>query len=528
MRVILLIFLASLNLFTYSQVKTEAYFGSPNKWEQANDILQLYDKGYYITGGFEGDPYHYGWNIKTDINLEMLYDKVLEHDLSTVAQFASTNDEKGNIYTTGFTTYSGQWPFVIKIDSCGNKSWCKILQYDGDFDDGVGIDIIINNNNDIIVLTSFDSGEEIDKIHLVGLNENGDVLWKKPYASRNNHSWIKQPIARSIIEYNDEYYISGNCDWPFPNDTTHWFLRPFFIGIDSLFEEKWILPFAPLDSVFGHAYNSIPLNDSIFMGIGERWLEGLSKNSILMFYDKDGEELGYNQIRNDSIGPNIIANVSRDIERINDSLFITFSIWGSTPEDGICSEMVIDTAGKIYNINESTYCTGSGSLIKTYDNNYVYAVTVEETKSDWDIYVYKRDENLNDVPFDPTPHNYDSLCPGGIQSGTTDITDCFIWTDIGESLSPSEYFASLNTILIKAYPNPVNGNEVTFELQNTEYHDNMELKCFDLFGKLVHSEKVYQHQGESKVNIENWNKGIYFAIIFSENKNVGSAKFVVQ
>lgn len=245
----------------FAQQKTEMYFGMQSRSEWTRNIIELYDKGYYISGGIEGVEYNKGWNIKTDINFEMIYDKILDHDLSTVAQFASASDENGNIYLTGFTTYPDQWPFVTKMDVCGNKTWCKILQYDNEFEDGYSVDLMINNNNEILLLSSFDSEEEIDKIHLVCLNENGDVLWKKPYASRNDYSWIREPIGKSIIKVNDDYYITGSCDWPYPDDTTHWFLRPFFIGIDSLFEEKWILPFAPLDSVFGYAYKSIPLND---------------------------------------------------------------------------------------------------------------------------------------------------------------------------------------------------------------------------------------------------------------------------
>ena len=56
----------------------------------------------------------------------------------------------------------------------------------------------------------------------------------------------------------------------------------------------------------------------------------------------------------------------------------------------------------------------------------------------------------------------------------------------------------------------------------------MELKCFDVFGKEVHSEKVYQHQGESILDIQNWETGIYFAIVYSDGKAVGECKFVVQ
>ena len=510
--------------------KTEVYYGVSGRMDVVEDIIEIYDKGYYILGGFDGgNGYYNGWNIKTDINLEMLYDKVLEHDLSTVAQFASVSDENGNIYITGFTTYMEQWPFVTKLDSCGNKVWCKILDHSSEFNYGWALDIIITNNNEIVLLGYFDSDEEIALIHLVGLSQEGHVNWIKPYASRNDHSWIREPSGLSIIQINDEYYISGDCYWPYPDDTTHFFQRPLFIGIDSLFNEKWILPFYPLDSIFGKAYKSIPLNDSVFMGVGIRRFYNNEDFSLLMFYNKDGEELGYNEILNDQIGPDINSNEIRNITKINDSLFITGSVFGPDFSENPVGEMVIDTAANIYNLqshpNTVSFIPG---LIKTYDNNYVIATSIEETKGDKDIYVYKIDENLEDVPFDPTPHTYDSLCPGGIQSGTIDLTSCFVWTNIRDAPSPKEYYESIRKIPVKAYPNPATQGTITFEYKNTEHHRNIELRCFDIYGEEIHKEKVYRYQGESVVDIGSWRKGMYVAVVYNEGLPVGQCKFVVQ
>ncbi len=512
----------------FSQQKTEAYFGISNRSEWARNIIELYDKGYYISGGIEGAEYNKGWNIKTDINLEMLYDKVLEHDISTVAQFASVSDENGNIYVTGFTTYPDQWPFVSKLDSCGNKVWCKILDYGSEwFDDGSAGDILITDNNEIVLMTLLDSEEEIETIFLIGLSLDGEVLWKKGYASKNDYPWIREQAAYSITEINNEYYISGYCYWPYPDDTTHWFLRPLFIGIDSLFNEKWILPFAPLDSVFGFAFSSIAVNDTILMGVGTRLADSYNKNSILLFYNTNGNELGYTQIPNENIGSNVDFNAIRDIKRINDSLFISPYYLGIDGETYF-GEFVIDTSGIIYNNETRGIYKGTSSIIKTSDNNYLIEIEVAESKSDWDIYVYKIDQNLIDVPFDPTPHNYDSLCPGGIQSGTIDLTSCLVWTNIGDAPSPKEYYESIRKIPIKAYPNPVTQGTITFEYENTEHHRNMELRCFNIYGDEIHKERVYQYQGKSIVDISSWQKGMYVAVVYSDCLPVGQCKFVVQ
>ena len=521
--IVITLFIATYQIL-FAQIKTEAYYGVSNRIDYSSDIIEQYDKGYYITGGYEGES---GWNLKTDINLNLLYDKTFEHSLGDIGFFSSVSDNYGNIYICGYIFFPTQWPLIIKMDSCGNKVWCKILDYSDEFSFGSANDIWITKESELVVLSNFESEAQIDKVHLIGLSTEGDVLWTKPYASQNNHSWIRNPAGYSIEEINNEYYISGFCYWPYPDDTTHVFLRPLFIGIDSLFEEKWILPFYALDSVFGDAYKTIPLNDSVFMGVGIRKLPNSLDFGLLMFYNKDGEEPGYNEVTNAQIGPDVNSNHFRDVARINDSLFITASLFGPGISLNPGGVLVVDTAGNLYNILPKPNTT-SADLIKTYDNYYVFAASIEETKGDKDIYVYKIDENLNDVPFDPTPHTYDSLCPGGIQSSTIDLSDCFIWTNIGDAPSPKEYYESIRKIPIKAYPNPVSDGSITFEYENTEHHRNIELRCFDIYGQEVHSEKIYQYQQESLVNINKWQKGIYFAVVYSKGMPVGRCKFVVQ
>jgi len=193
-----------------SQYKTEAYFGVTNRMDYARDIMEYYDKGYLVSAGFEWEK---GWNIKTNKNLQLLWNKTYEFPSVPVHTRSAINDSHGNTYVCGSVN---MWPFVTKIDSCGNKTWCKILQYEDEFDHGNSRDILISQNNEIVLLTRFDSDEEINMIHLIGLSLDGDVLWKKPYASKNDYPWIVEPSCRSLIEINTEYYITGKCYWPFP------------------------------------------------------------------------------------------------------------------------------------------------------------------------------------------------------------------------------------------------------------------------------------------------------------------------
>ncbi len=111
---------------------------------------------------------------------------------------------------------------------------------------------------------------------------------------------------------------------------------------------------------------------------------------------------------------------------------------------------------------------------------------------------------------------------------------CFLIDGIPVYPDTSCILTNVNTIMIQPemnvsiYPNPVSGDIVTFEFENTQYHSKMELKCYDLLGELVHSEKVYQQQGMSRVSTSGWPPGMYMAVIYSNGGAVGKCKFVVR
>ena len=74
----------------------------------------------------------------------------------------------------------------------------------------------------------------------------------------------------------------------------------------------------------------------------------------------------------------------------------------------------------------------------------------------------------------------------------------------------------------------VSTSEVTLQLENTDIFKNIQLVCFNIFGKQVHKEKVYQHQGEAVIDVSHWKQGMYVILVYSEGKVVGETKIVVQ
>ena len=501
----------------------EVTYGFPGHIDYANDIIEDYDNGYYVVSGSD----YYSLKIKTSTNGSLLHDNIIAHDEGDISTWAVARDNIGNIFVGGPMFYDDTYPWVAKFDSCGEKVWCRHFP-NTECDYGGGVwDMLINTNNELIVLMHYSCADEGDQIYLAGLDENGNELWKKPYATKKDYPLIVNPIGYDLMELNGGYYIAGDCYWPYPGNPNHVYLRPLFIGIDSYFKEKWMLPFYALDSVFGEARALLPLNDTVILGIGSRWSDGYNMNTLIMAFNDKGEELAYFQIPNEAIGTNIDFNAVREFEKLNDSLFISPVYLGVEGEQHF-GEIVYDIRGILHNNSIRDIYKYSTVFTKTNTNDFVIAASVEGNPSGSDIYLYKIDENLQSVPFDTTQHVYDSLCPHTIQSGTINLTDCLIVTDIGELPGPAEYYESLRWISINAYPNPVREGKVTLEFENTKHHQNMEICCYNNFGREIHRQKIYKGQQDTDVNVSAWGKGVYIAVIYSNGGAVGKVKFVVE
>jgi len=524
--VIVIVFLL-MNYALFSQ-RWEATFGVSTRNEFLTGLTGYYDKGIYIVGGVAGDGNN-GWNIKTDANGNLLWDKTLKHDNYSLLGMDAAHDGKGNMYVTGAIWVNGARPFISKFNACGEKEWCRVLVDESYQIGGAGMDILVNEKGEIIILIFLESEAQIDQIFLSGFDEKGNMLWINSYASKNNYPEISARSCYNLIENSNEYIISGFCYWPYPNNPNHVYLRPFFIGVDSLYNEKWILPFYAMDSVFGDAYVTVPLNDSVFLGAGlRRFLENNEVCALLMFYNKKGKELGFKQINNEQFGADIHTSDIRAIEKIDDTLCFSAGIVGSSYQTNPSGDFIIDTSGKIFKFQSRPNLRHIPKIIKSFDNKFIIANSIRQPNSTWyNIYLYKIDENLESVPYDTNQYVYDSLCGGQIQSGEISMNDCVIITGIEDQPTPEQYYASLKTIPIKAFPNPVK-DKVKFELENTSLHQNIRLRCYDLLGKLMYNEPVIQGQRGAAIDISSWPSGMYVAIVYSNGGVVGKSKFVIN
>lgn len=367
MKHLILTFIASLLILCLHAQKWQHIIGYPGTLEEGRELIEHYDNGYLITSirSYGGENNH-GWLVKTDINGEVLWDKQISVSPDIVLIDKTLYDEDGNIYIFGLieqdTEYN--WPLLVKLNACGEKEWCKNL-YNPDFYYGFFKDAMLLDNGDLLGLAYFPDETQYDIIFLFCLSPDGEYKWKKSYASKANYPDFAQRTGNSIEKFGDTYIISGYVYSPYPGNPNHAYLRPMFIGIDEEFKEKWVIEFGINDSLLGKAEGAIAINDTLFMGVGRhRFVENGTEDqqSWLMFFDAKGNERGYKLLSDSQFGPEIKESVVFDIERIDEVKFMAAGGFMTVDEDLPWGEMIIDTAGNVYDYAIRENSGGGGHI----------------------------------------------------------------------------------------------------------------------------------------------------------------------
>jgi hypothetical protein len=514
--------------------KWDHTIGLSNQDEDSRRVIEHYDKGYILTvTTSEGYNDANGWLIKTDINGNVLWDKVIGVDPDQVIIEKTVYDDQGNLYIFGllWSDLESFYPLIVKLNPCGELQWCCLL-YFAEYMYGSFYDGILLENGDLLGVANMPDEMQYDMIWLFCISPDGEFKWKQSYASKENYPMFEMRLGSRIQFFDDIYIISGYVYSPHPNYPTVSSIRPMFIGIDTLFNEKWVLQFGFEDNMKGKALTSIPINDSLFMGIGRYRYVGSSGETMdawAMLYNDEGEQTGYQIIATDKLGSEITESTFFEVERVNDSVYLaTSGYFYGEEEEGAMGEIVFDTAGNVYNysLREGT-AGGNTSIIKTFDNKYAIACSYQYPDLSYDVYFYKVNDSLEQDTVYPGSYTYDSLCPYQIQSGVIDLTGCTVITDIKDIPWREEFKELKNVIEIIAYPNPANDYVIfeAFGLSALGNDTQTKIQIINAFGQPVTQLPVLD-------NKTTWDchaipPGIYF-YQFQTNKQTYTGKFLIS
>lgn len=540
-KLLILFFLTINGFFGWSQTWPK-YYSQVNMYDNPEDLLETYDKGYMICGNF-GNNYgqtvkQWSWLIKTDINGNILWEKIINAQEEYVATYAIDQTMDGGMLACGliFSWNVGlYYPYVMKLNACGEKDWCKV------FTGTVSLstwaqDIKELPSGEITVLVNgWEGWEENSAIHLFRLNAQGEVLWTRGFCKKSDYPVSGTPIGNSmLLSENENLIITGSVYWENPwGPTGLVYIRSCFIMTDQYGMEKWVLPFGLNDTIYGKAFRSVSINDGTFIGLGTIWSGSFSIDPISFSFDQNGNELNFNKFPSGQIDTSFIRCYLSDYFKINNNVFISGAVATTTSPEYYFPvvQLIGDT-----NLFKPDYYFHTVKVLKNSYDPQISNLSADlkllnsstfKQSDNTDIIFTRLNLNLD---YD-TAYNgnfiYDSLCTSGPpQSGIINLADCDIVVGI-DTPTPEQYYESLKTIPIRAYPNPA-GDRITFELENTRHHPNLQLICYDIFGKMLHSEIMITGQTGVSFDVSLWAPGVYITVIYSNGSPAGKCKFMVK
>jgi hypothetical protein len=525
------LFLFILPLFTIAQQRWEVYIGIPDKYDYPNDLLESYDGGYLLTINTSVNSNYFGWLVKTDINGNQLWNKVIINEQTNIA-YPTCSDENinGELVIAGYADNNAG--FILKLNSCGEKIWCNMINEEM-FDYSQGFeDVMFLENGDILAMLFAQSDDlmETDRIFLFYFDADGNLLWQKPYASYQEHAGIMDPTPFSFTKIDDFYIISGFGWFQSESNPNDYWLRMMFIKIDSLFNEEWLLPFGHNNNLIGTAWSSMKNLNGTISGVGSQRNpdNGDGRNSIIANFNSSGEEISYYNIPNSEFDDEIDGTITKMMLINNDSTYYTRSYYDYTQQDGTTANFIIDSIGNVLNtLIIQPLAGGEAPSSKTFQSKYINSVDQYVDGDKTDILLYKLNPDLSQAEYDTTTYVYDSLCDHQIVSDTIYLDDCGIITNLGEIPTPMEYYRYISTIPVHIFPNPATSG-ITFEFENTEYHKDILLRCYDINGRMVFEETLPPGQTQIKTTVSNWPGGMYVAVASSRTGGTGKEKFVVR
>jgi hypothetical protein len=494
---------------------TNVYYGEKDAY--ADYFIESYDCGYLIMGRHGSSYPHFNWLIKTDINGQILWEKTIGEANSYSAFACLADGLNGELYLSGSTTFYDEMqdPIILKLDSCGEKQWCKVFHNPGYLD--YAFHVLATDDGGCVALLFSGYDPQIDRICLARLDIDGDLLWKDCYNSQDTS--LMNAFAQSFIRAQDGgFLITGHCGYEDPNQPNLFWSKPYYIKTDSLGNFEWeVVVHKDVGSEKGGSAWSTSINPSgtYYYSSISHYYPG-SKSPALLKMDLIGNVIDIYDIVYGYAHSGLTYATF-----INDSTLAAGVGWGNTVNDIMNYAVLIDTIG---NIKDSTFLVQDIYTIymdTVYDNKLVYMYNTYQS-GQFDVYLRKLNQNLEDDTLYTYPFQYDTLCPYPIASDTIVLDDCGLIVGM-EEVKPEK---AEEQAVLKVYPNPAQNK---FKVQCLKFKVGLcVIKVFDIFGRKVKEKEIPKGQNEIEVDVEGWRKGLYLIRVRDENSVIGSGKVIVN
>jgi hypothetical protein len=445
LKLIILILLILSNVISFGQFRwTNVYYGEKDAY--ADYFIESYDCGYLIMGRHGSSYPHFNWLIKTDINGQILWEKTIGEANSYSAFACLADGLNGELYLSGSTTFYDEMqdPIILKLDSCGEKQWCKVFHYPGSLD--YAFHILATDDGGCVALLFSGYDPQIDRVCLTKLNKDGDLMWKECYNSQDTSIWAA--FGQSLIKtLDDGFLITGHCGYEDPNQPNLFWSKPYYIKTDSLGVFEWeVVVHSDVGGEKGGSAWSTSINPSgtyYYSSISHYYPEYDSPALLVMDINGNISNI-YDLITGYNNGGLAYACF------INDTVLAASAGWGNTDEDHKGYAILIDTVGSIIDTTLLVQDIYTKHMQLAFDEKLVYMYNTNQNGR-FDVYLTKLNYELEDDTFYTYPFQYDTLCPYPIASDTIVLDDCGLIVGM-EEVKPEKVEEQA---VLKVYPNPV-------------------------------------------------------------------------
>jgi hypothetical protein len=458
------------------------------------DLKETYDNGYIIALA-EGTNMSEMRLIKLSIDGDILWSKYPPSDYIYYPLSMSVTHDGGLIICGGTAENDSTWgePYVLKLNACGVQQWKETYGNTNNYD--YASNILQTSDSNYVVLVKYLS--LTSRIALFKLDSVGNVIWQYDYTHHDN----SEPEA--LIKTSDNgFLITGYTYTPNPDDPDTFWLRSMVIKVDSLGNEQWEKVLGIDAETVSISFGSVELETGGFLVTTSVYEPPSFYDRRLGVYkiDKSGDLVSFKTIS--GITDPIHA---RYIHKMGDNKYcIVAGVFNDCfNSSSMLGLYMIDSGANVLDsafVNDN-YLTINGSVIT--ENNKIVVSGSKKFPNDYDIFLYKFNEDLDFDTLYNLNLNYDSIC---------DITI---------------YTPELSEINIKIdlYPNPAcEGINIQINESNNEKYL---VEIISISGTVIKREYIQANE-LNYFSLDDLNSGMYIITFSQNNQHLLSRKIVIS
>lgn len=491
----------------------------------ANGVINNYDKGFLILG--TKTNYKLGWIIKTDVNGDKLWDKKIGTGQYTLLPKNIEQTYDNGYIVCGTTSQIGNQydAFILKLNSCAEPEWCKII-YTPTIPNDLGICVKPVNNEGYLLLGMCNDQNPKNRINLFRFNSVGDLIWHKSYLP---DSLVYAEDAYTLMIDYDGFIITGDAYYPNPGmPPGYGVLRPYLIKTDTSGQPLWKTVYWKGGYNSGSGFKSVANSNNYYCAARRSDTSGTDHPELIKLFHNGDTAYSVDLINNSYLG------MANQIIPINDTNLIVGVAWSLNNGPGPVGLIKIDTLGNskadITFLNSETPMAG---LAKSIDNKFLSVITNYTPSAH--IYAWKVNSNLQLDSNYTKSYLYDSLCPYQINSDTIEL-NCDIIVDVSNLIIHPETATLVvnpnpaSSALTVEFPQYLNINSVNSGIPNTTtlyswYETKLEI--FNVNGVKVLQKIIPKEQQKLDLEVDNWSRGLYLFRLQYNNITVAMKKVLI-